>query len=72
MTLPGVAGVGVGVDPRTGDEVVMVFMTRQPPTADLGPAVSVPRDIDGVPVRVAEAGQISAQGGSVRRASPGQ
>jgi hypothetical protein len=59
---PNVTGVGTSRDPRTGAETIDVYVTRRVPPGDLRPQDVVPHEIEGVPVRVVEIGEIEAQG----------
>ncbi|MEU9559564.1 hypothetical protein [Streptomyces fumanus] len=71
MGLPRVTGVGTGRDEQTGEEVVVVFVTRDTPhdrlaepdlvpeERDLVPEEPdlIPEELDGVPVRVVVIGE---------------
>ena len=59
---PNVTGIGTGRDPETGAETIVVFVTRKIPAADLRPHEVLPQEIEDVPVRVVEIGEIRAQG----------
>jgi hypothetical protein len=60
-----VVGVGVGLRERGGDYtsevVVVVFVSRKLPAAQLNPDDLIPPEIDGVPIDVQEIGEIGAQ-----------
>ena len=63
LARPGVVGVGVGLRQRGGqitEQVAIVVMVRRkhPPTG-LPPADLLPTEIEGVPIDVQEAGEIS-------------
>lgn len=64
MAYPGVVSVGVGLRQRDGaltDEVCIVVMVRHKrDPASLPPSEVLPREIEGVPVDVQEAGDIVA------------
>lgn len=59
---PNVTGVASDRDPNTGLETIVVYVTRKVPIDDLRPEEIVPRQIEGIPVRVVEIGEITAQG----------
>ncbi|WP_225320804.1 MULTISPECIES: hypothetical protein [Streptomyces] len=61
MSLPHVTGVGTGRDERTGQDVIIVFVTRKVPRDRLRDEDVVPDELDGVPVRVLAIGEVSAQ-----------
>ncbi len=62
LSLPNVNGVGTGQDDQTGRDVIVVYVTRKVPAAELGAQDVVPKEIDGVAVRVVEIGEITSQG----------
>ncbi|GIW24581.1 hypothetical protein [Meiothermus sp.] len=59
MTLPNVVGVGRGEE--QGRAVVVVLVSRKLPLAALEPHERVPKNLEGVPVRVREVGSVQAQ-----------
>ncbi|ADD29158.1 hypothetical protein [Meiothermus ruber] len=58
MALPNVVGVGWGQE--QGREVVVVLVSRKLPLEALQPHERVPSYLEGVPVRVREAGALEA------------
>nr|WP_223189703.1 hypothetical protein [Streptomyces sp. TRM68416] len=56
-----VTGVGTGRDEHTGEDVIVVFVTRKVPRDRLREEDVVPDELDGVPVRVLAIGDVSAQ-----------
>ncbi|MDQ0778075.1 hypothetical protein QF026_006541 [Streptomyces aurantiacus] len=52
MALANVSGVGTGRDEDSGEEVIVVFVTRKLPREGLRPEDVVPDELEGVPVRV--------------------
>jgi hypothetical protein len=61
MRLANVTGVGTGKDDHTGEDVIIVFVTRKVPRNRLREEDVVPDELDGVPVRVLAIGEVSAQ-----------
>jgi len=61
MSLPNVNGVGIDLDPATGSFLVIVYVARKVPVAQLRPQQVIPEILDGVPVRVMEIGPVTAQ-----------
>ncbi|MGP3983618.1 hypothetical protein [Streptomyces sp. KR80] len=61
LALANVTGVGTGRDERTGTDVVVVYVTRKIPLAQLRPEDVVPTEVEGVPVRVVAIGDVMAQ-----------
>ncbi|MFD3840129.1 hypothetical protein ACFWWC_28335 [Streptomyces sp. NPDC058642] len=61
MSLPHVTGVGTGKDEHTGEDVIIVFVTRKVPRDRLRNEDVIPDELDGVPVRVLAIGEVSAQ-----------
>ncbi len=59
---PNVTGIGTGLDAGTGAETIVVYVTRKIPAMDLQPHEVLPQDVEDVPVRVVEIGEITAQG----------
>ncbi|GIW28585.1 MAG: hypothetical protein KatS3mg070_1948 [Meiothermus sp.] len=59
MSLPNVIGVGWGEE--QGRRVVVVLVSRKLPLEALQPHERVPKNLEGVPVRVREAGVLEAQ-----------
>ncbi len=59
LALPNVVGVGRGEE--QGHAVVVVLVSRKLPLAALQPHERVPKDLEGVPVRVREVGSVQAQ-----------
>ncbi|MFP3990496.1 hypothetical protein U9R90_24145 [Streptomyces sp. E11-3] len=62
MKLANVTGVGTGRDEHSGEDVIIVFVTRKVPRDRLRDEDVVPERLDGVPVRVLAIGQVDAQG----------
>lgn len=62
MKLANVSGVGTGRDEHSGQDVIIVFVTRKVPRDRLLQEDVVPDELDGVPVRVLAIGEVSAQG----------
>ncbi|WP_221359211.1 hypothetical protein [Streptomyces beigongshangae] len=52
MALAHVSGVGIGRDEDSGEDVIVVFVTRKVPRDDLAPEDTVPDELEGIPVRV--------------------
>ncbi|MFS8204490.1 hypothetical protein ACLVWQ_38185 [Streptomyces sp. CWNU-52B] len=52
MALAHVSGVGTGRDEESGEDVIVVFVTRKIPREELRPEDVVPDELEGVPVRV--------------------
>ncbi|MFF4258059.1 hypothetical protein ACFY1L_43430 [Streptomyces sp. NPDC001663] len=65
MKLANVSGVGTGRDEHSGQDVIIVFVTRKVPRDRLLPEDVVPDELDGVPVRVLAIGEVSAQDGDL-------
>lgn len=61
LALPNVIGVGTGRDEQTGAEVIHVYVQRKVPRRELAPGAMVPGTLDGVPVRVVDIGEVTAQ-----------
>ncbi|MDJ0345484.1 hypothetical protein QMK19_19755 [Streptomyces sp. H10-C2] len=61
LKLANVTGVGTGRDEHSGEDVIVVFVTRKVPLADLRVEDVVPTELDGVPVRVLAIGEVTAQ-----------
>ncbi|MCX5597718.1 hypothetical protein [Streptomyces phaeochromogenes] len=57
MALANVTGVGSGRDEESGEDVIVVFVTRKVPRDRLRPEDVVPDELDGVPVRVLAMGE---------------
>jgi hypothetical protein len=62
LRFPHVTGVGTGVDPRTGTDVIVVYVTAKVPPADLRPDEMLPERLENVPVHVLAIGDVTAQG----------
>lgn len=56
-----VSGVGTGRDEHSGQDVIIVLVTRKVPRDRLLQEDVVPDELDGVPVRVLAIGEVSAQ-----------
>jgi hypothetical protein len=65
MQLANVSGVGTGRDEHSGQDVIIVFVTRKVPRDRLLQEDVVPDELDGVPVRVLAIGEVSAQEGGL-------
>ncbi|MBV1942997.1 MULTISPECIES: hypothetical protein [Streptomyces] len=52
MALANVSGVGTGRDEDSGEDVIVVFVTRKVARDHLSPQDVVPDELEGVPVRV--------------------
>jgi len=65
MELANVSGVGTGRDEHSGQDVIIVFVTRKVPRDRLRQEDVVPDELDGVPVRVLAIGEVSAQEGDL-------
>ncbi|MEU6124421.1 hypothetical protein [Streptomyces sp. NPDC047123] len=63
MQLANVTGVGTGRDDHSGQDVIVVFVTRRVPRDRLRDDDVVPDELDGVPVRVLAIGEVDAQDG---------
>ncbi|MEU3462431.1 hypothetical protein ABZ721_21155 [Streptomyces sp. NPDC006733] len=63
MQLANVTGVGTGRDERTGEDLIVVFVSRKVPRAELRAEDVVPAELDGVPVQVLAVGDVTALGG---------
>jgi len=61
MSLPNVNGVGLEVDPTNRSPLITVFVARMIPDKPPRSHEAVPMEIDGVPVRLRDIGQVSAQ-----------
>jgi len=57
MALANVTGVGSGRDEESGEDVIVVFVTRKVPRDRLRPEDVVPDELEGVPVRVLAMGE---------------
>jgi len=57
MALANVTGVGSGRDEDSGEDVIVVFVTRKVPRDRLRPEDVVPDELEGVPVRVLAMGE---------------
>ncbi|MEU9788049.1 hypothetical protein AB0H92_45060 [Streptomyces phaeochromogenes] len=57
MALANVTGVGSGRDEESGEDVIVVFVTRKVPRDRLRPEDVVPDELDGIPVRVLAMGE---------------
>jgi hypothetical protein len=71
MSLPNVNGIGVATDPATGSELIVVYVERKVPLAQLESRNVIPAALEGVPVRVMEIGQVTAQEGPPHGAGHG-
>jgi hypothetical protein len=65
LKLANVSGVGTGRDEHSGQDVIIVFVTRKVPRDRLLQEDVVPDELDGVPVRVLAIGEVSAQEGNL-------
>ncbi|WP_406501464.1 hypothetical protein [Streptomyces sp. NBC_00500] len=65
MKLAHVSGVGTGRDEHSGQDVIIVFVTRKVPRDRLLEKDVVPDELDGVPVRVLAIGEVNAQEGNL-------
>ncbi|WP_327669936.1 MULTISPECIES: hypothetical protein [unclassified Streptomyces] len=61
MKLAHVTGVGTGKDEHSGEDVIVVFVTRKVPRDQLRAEDVIPTALDGVPVRVLAIGEVRAQ-----------
>lgn len=61
LALPHVVGVGAGVDDRTGQDVIVVFVDRVVPSSELQAGEVIPESVEGVPIRVEPIGPVQAQ-----------
>lgn len=61
LQLANVTGVGTGRDEHTGENVIVVFVTRTVPRDRLRSADVVPEELEGVPVRILAIGDVEAQ-----------
>ncbi|MEV0096222.1 hypothetical protein [Streptomyces sp. NPDC050738] len=61
MQLANVTGVGIGRDEHSGEDVIVVFVTRTVPRDRLRQEDVVPYELDGIPVRVIAIGDVDAQ-----------
>ncbi|MEU9962202.1 hypothetical protein [Streptomyces liliifuscus] len=57
MALANVSGVGSGRDEESGEDVIVVFVTRKVPRDRLRPEDVVPDELEGIPVRVLAMGE---------------
>ncbi|WP_225858955.1 hypothetical protein [Streptomyces albicerus] len=57
MALANVTGVGTGQDEDSGEDVIVVFVTRKVPRDRLRPEDVIPDELEGVPVRVLAMGE---------------
>ena len=59
---PNVVGVATGIRTRngkpSGERSLVVYVTRKVPESDLGEGDVLPREVEGVPVDVVEAGRV--------------
>ncbi|WP_306322605.1 hypothetical protein [Streptomyces sp. CC224E] len=62
MRLANVTGVGTGKDEHSGEDVIVVFVSRKVPRDRLRAEDVIPESLDGVPVRVLAIGEVHAQG----------
>ncbi|MFI5660173.1 hypothetical protein [Streptomyces sp. NPDC051684] len=62
MRLANVTGVGTGKDEHSGEDFIVVFVTRKVPRDRLRAEDVIPEALDGVPVRVLAIGDVHAQG----------
>jgi len=66
MRYPNVVGVADGIATRggkpTGEQSIVVYVSRKVPASELAADAVLPTEIDGVRVDVVEAGLIEAQG----------
>jgi hypothetical protein len=62
LSFPNVTGVGTEVDPRSGAETIVVYVTRKVPATALRPGEVLPALVEDVPVDVVEIGEIRAHG----------
>jgi hypothetical protein len=60
LALENVIGVGTGRD-EAGSAVIDVYVLRKVPRQELRPGETIPRVLDGVPVRVVPIGEVTAQ-----------
>jgi hypothetical protein len=65
MSLPNVNGVSVATDPATRSEAIVVYVTRKVPRAQLRQDELIPGELEGIPIRVEEIGDITAQNESL-------
>ncbi|GAA1368837.1 hypothetical protein [Streptomyces beijiangensis] len=61
LQLANVTGVGIGRDEHSGEDVIVVFVTRTVPRDRLRQEDVVPDELDGIPVRVIAIGNVDAQ-----------
>ncbi|MFJ2258177.1 hypothetical protein ACIOKD_07475 [Streptomyces sp. NPDC087844] len=52
LAMANVSGVGTGRDEESGEDVVVVFVTRKVPRDGLRPEDTIPDTLEGIPVRV--------------------
>lgn len=71
MHKPNVVGISIGLDDTDSDGdldivyyCIVVLVSNKVDEDDLAPEERIPDELDGVPVRVQEIGQISAQAGT--------
>jgi hypothetical protein len=62
LRYPNVVGVASGIRTRagkaTGEWALLVFVERKVPASELGEGEVLPRDVEGIPVDVVEAGKV--------------
>jgi len=61
MALPNVNGVDVTADDVTSGQVIRVFVSQKVPRDQLQADDAIPEEVDGVPVKVVEIGDINIQ-----------
>jgi hypothetical protein len=62
LSLPNVTGVATARDSVTGQDSIVVYVSRKMARSQLRAADVIPSTIEGVPVHVEEIGQVTAQG----------
>ncbi|WP_170146564.1 hypothetical protein [Streptomyces lunaelactis] len=60
LELANVTGVGTGRDEHSGEDVIVVLVTRKVPRDRLREEDMVPAQLEGVPVRVLAIGEVDA------------
>ncbi|MGW7414221.1 hypothetical protein [Streptomyces sp. NPDC054863] len=65
LQLANVTGVGTGRDEYSGEDVIIVFVTRTVPRDRLRSEDVVPGELEGVPVRVLAIGDVESQDGDL-------
>ncbi|MEU8888369.1 hypothetical protein [Streptomyces sp. NPDC048442] len=65
LQLANVTGVGTGRDEYSGEDVIVVFVTRTVPRDLLRSEDVVPGELEGVRVRVLAIGDVESQGGGL-------